>query len=115
MESFNNVLYHILGKRIRETRINLNLNQEELASKINKLGRTSISNIEKGKQQPPLHVVYSICDALNIDIHNILPTYSEVQNEINIESDKLNTFLKNSDIDELTIDTIKELLQNKSK
>ncbi len=39
------------------------------------IGRTraSVSNIEAGRQHPPLHALYAIADALNVAITDLLP------------------------------------------
>lgn len=52
MKNFNSILYQILGNRIKTRREELNMNQIELGEKAN-IGRTSISNIEQGRQKPP--------------------------------------------------------------
>jgi transcriptional regulator with XRE-family HTH domain len=53
MENFTNALYEVIGRRIKELRNKMNLNQEELALKIG-MGRASISNIELGRSLPGL-------------------------------------------------------------
>ncbi len=116
MVDFNSTLYQILGDHIKKRRKEFSLNQTELANKIEGVGRTSISNIEKGRQQPPLHVIYKICNVLDIDIHRILPTYSEVVEKLNLNSsDLLTSYLEDSDIGESTLEKIKELLKQKQK
>jgi hypothetical protein len=47
--------------------------------------RTSITNIEAGRQKAPLHVIYTICDALDVDPLKILPTPSEVRQQVHEE------------------------------
>lgn len=111
MESFNSILYEILGERIKSKREELNLNQNDLSEKIN-IGRTSISNIEKGRQQPPLHILYEICNALNIDIHTILPTYSDIQNKIDTEKPNIfEKYLDDFNVNELERKEIETFLK----
>jgi len=111
MLEFNFALYQILGERIKEKREGLNLSQAELSDKIN-MGRSSISNIEKGKQQTPLHIIYDICRILNIDIQSLLPTFSEVeQRKSKPKEDKFDSYLNQSNLDVKSINQIKELIK----
>ena len=57
--------------------MNARLTQAQLAAAVG-LKRTSITQIESGAQQAPLHVLYDLCFALKIDISNILPSSEEV-------------------------------------
>jgi transcriptional regulator with XRE-family HTH domain len=63
--------YKQVGERIRSRR-GKNLSQEALASAIG-LTRTSISNIEKGRQKMLLHTFADIADALKVDAVSLLP------------------------------------------
>ena len=75
MSSFNSVLYSILGQRIKDRREELGFSQHQLAenvSNIYPIKRSSISNIERGKQQPPLHIIYEICKAIRLDVQNYI-------------------------------------------
>jgi transcriptional regulator with XRE-family HTH domain len=63
--------YKLVGARIREHR-GKNLSQEALASAVG-LTRTSISNIEKGRQKLLLHTLADIATALKIDTSKLLP------------------------------------------
>lgn len=40
--------------------------------------RTSINNIEKNRQKPPLHVLYGIAEALGVEVPELLPSLPEV-------------------------------------
>lgn len=75
-------LYKAMGQSIRELRLarqgaNGALTQAELAKSVG-LERTSITNLEKGSQKVPLHVLYAVCRALNVDVADVLPPLSEV-------------------------------------
>lgn len=75
-------LYKTMGQNIRELRLakqgsNGALTQAELAKAVG-LERTSITNLEKGSQKVPLHVLYAVCRALNVDVADVLPPLSEV-------------------------------------
>lgn len=77
-------LYLVLGARLKKLREgedgNPRLTQAELAGKVG-LERTSITNIEKGNQKVPLHVLYKLCEVLKVDISSVLPALSEVQED----------------------------------
>src|SRR4051812_16001284 len=76
-------LYAALGmklKRLRESERGPRgkLTQSALANEVG-LERTSITNIERGNQKVPLHVLYRICEILQVPIAEILPTLAETQ------------------------------------
>lgn len=80
----NEKLYAVLGARLKRLREgddgNPRLTQAELAAKVG-LERTSITNIEKGNQKVPLHVLYRLCEVLKVDISSLLPPLAEVQDD----------------------------------
>lgn len=53
------------------------MTQEELATSIGML-RTSVVNIEAGRQRPPLHVIYQICHQLGIEPSSLMPNLDDV-------------------------------------
>jgi len=119
MSSFNSVLYSILGQRIKERREEMGFSQQDLAtiiSKIYLLKRSSISNIERGKQQPPLHIIYEICKSLNLDVQTILPTYSEVQQRVkDVSYSNIETFINKFDVDQKTLKEINSTIKQFKK
>jgi DNA-binding XRE family transcriptional regulator len=70
-------LYSQIGKRIKQRRIELGMTQTQLAETIGVL-RTSITNIEAGRQKAPLHMIYQLCIVLSVEVATILPTKAEV-------------------------------------
>ena len=71
-------LYKRLGERIREFRKETpSRTQTELGDEV-ELSRTSIANIERGRQHPPLHVIWKIAEALKVDLGELLPSKHEV-------------------------------------
>ena len=73
-------LYAALGERIRRAREGHpsgRMTQAELADLVG-LERTSITNIEKGNQKIPVHMLYRLCDALRIPVTESLPAVSDV-------------------------------------
>lgn len=111
--NFNSALYALIGIRIRELRTDCDLNQEELATKVG-VSRTSIANIEAGRHQPPLHVLYKIFEALNSDIYTNLPSQSELEGYLNTEETEFMSILDNTNLDEATKDGVKDYILNLS-
>jgi len=79
--------YSELGANIREHRKALNLSQDALARMVG-LTRTSLTNIENGRQHPPLHTFCEIVEQLKIDASNLLPnrTVSKTPDGIDVEA-----------------------------
>lgn len=77
-------LYATLGGHIRSLREGRDgrkrMTQAELAQMVG-LERTSITNIEKGTQKIPLHVLYRLCEVFKVDIVSTLPKIVEVQQQ----------------------------------
>lgn len=76
-------LFQEVGQKIRQLRAapaggRARLTQAELAEMVG-LERTSITNIERGNQKVPLHVLYRICEALRAPITDVMPAIAEVQ------------------------------------
>lgn len=76
-------LYQTLGERLRALREQhgggrSRMTQAVLANHVD-LERTSITNIEKGAQKVPLHVLFRICETLGVSVAEVLPTLQEVQ------------------------------------
>jgi len=44
--------------------------------------RTSIVNIEAGRQRPPLHIIWKIAEELRTDVALLLPTRSDYDQEV---------------------------------
>src|SRR5262252_7262130 len=75
-------LYQALGHKLKALREpegrRGKLTQAELARQIG-LERTSITNIERGNQKVPLHVLYRICEALGVNVTDLLPDLGQAQ------------------------------------
>jgi transcriptional regulator with XRE-family HTH domain len=67
-----NDLHRVIGEQIKVKRLANSLKQENLASKVS-LTRSSIAQIEAGKQAPSIFLLYKLCDALKISIFDVLP------------------------------------------
>lgn len=68
-------LYLEVGAKLRDIRRGNGLTQADIAN-ILKLERTSITNIENGKQRVGLYVLYQYCNHFDIPINDILPPVS---------------------------------------
>ena len=64
--------YAIVGSTISHVRQERRFTQEKLAKAVN-LDRTSISNIEQGRQKMLLHSLYEIANALGVEPFDLLP------------------------------------------
>ena len=71
------LLYNLIGQRLKARREELGYSQAWLADRVG-LIRTSITNIEAGRQKLPLHSLYEICLTLDVDPIEVLPTTGEV-------------------------------------
>jgi len=64
--------YAEFGRLVRQARKAKKWNQARLATRI-KMSRTAVTNIEGGHQSVPLHVVYELAGALQVDVRVLLP------------------------------------------
>jgi transcriptional regulator with XRE-family HTH domain len=77
MQIDEDLLYREVGARLREQRMLVGLTQERLAERSG-ISRASIAIIERGKQRSPLHVLYRLCAALDIETASLIPLNKEV-------------------------------------
>ncbi len=73
-----NGLYSEIGKRIKAEREALGFSQSDLAREIGLL-RTSVANIEAGRQRLPIHMLYAVACALGISAYDLLPMKVEAK------------------------------------
>lgn len=77
------LLYRRIGERLKHRREELGLKQGQLAEAVGLL-RTSITNIESGRQRPPIHLLYALCAALNLEAADVLPASEEMSRPITV-------------------------------
>lgn len=65
-------LYYDFGVNMTLARERTAKSQDKLAKEL-KMTRTSITNMEAGRQRPPLHVIYRIAKALGVNVYDLLP------------------------------------------
>lgn len=66
-------LYAEFGRLVRNHRLRLKLTQDQIAERVG-LSRTSITNIEQGRQKILLHQLFLLADALNVSREALLPS-----------------------------------------
>lgn len=72
-------IYRLIGGQIRVVRHSRKLTQEQLGERV-KLQRTSITNIEKGRQKLLLHTFIDIAKALAVSPNDLLsPLHSGLE------------------------------------
>lgn len=77
--------YSELGGRVRKARIRLRLTQEQLASSLS-LNRTSITNIEKGKQKMLAHTLLELAEVLEIPVNDLIPPVNQMSTTLRIDN-----------------------------
>jgi DNA-binding XRE family transcriptional regulator len=90
----NRHFYAAVGRQIAKARIG-RLTQEALAVKA-ALTRTSIINIEKGRQQILLHTLVDISRALQIPISDLIPNTDDLEIALRDKSRKGVDWIKSS-------------------
>ena len=73
-------LYTYVGEALRNARVAASLTQSQVAEATGLL-RTSVTNIEAGRQKAPVHVLFRLCDVLQIEVANLLPSLADVSEE----------------------------------
>jgi len=68
MEDF----YLEFGRALRYYRQSAHLTQDDLATRVG-LGRTSVTNIEQGRQHVPLHMLFELATAVGVEPAALLP------------------------------------------
>ena len=76
--------YALLGKRIHEERIRLNLTQEKLAEAVN-ISTAYLGQIERGERQVTLDKLIPIANRLGVSIDFLLIDYVSPKNDLNID------------------------------
>lgn len=79
------LFYQQLGANIRKFREKKKMSQEGLANLVG-LTRTSMTNIEKGRQHPPIHKLCEIIYQLQTDISDVIPPISTKNEPSDINS-----------------------------
>jgi transcriptional regulator with XRE-family HTH domain len=67
-------IYKLIGERIRDERRKRHLTQDELASRVG-LKRTSITNVERGRQKLLVHTLLDIANSLDTSPARLLAAF----------------------------------------
>jgi transcriptional regulator with XRE-family HTH domain len=94
-------LYQLLGENVKKYRNQNGLTQEQLANEID-LTRTSVVNIEQGRQHPPLHLLLQIAKVLDISLETLIPKEAEFSSAKLLDDSSL-IGVKEEDKSKLTI------------
>lgn len=65
-------VYPEIGKMVAQRRKTLGMTQEDLAPQIG-LSRTSLANIERGRQKVLVHQLFALASALQMETADLLP------------------------------------------
>ncbi|WP_118194306.1 helix-turn-helix domain-containing protein [Albibacterium indicum] len=97
--------YIELGAKIASIRNDKNINQEVLAEFL-KLSRSSVANIEKGRQRPGIITLALIANFLKVGVSDLIPGINkidisdlrlrgaDIQEEDHAQKESLNNFLQ---------------------
>ncbi len=80
--------YSQLGKTISIKRNEVQLSQAQVAERVS-MSRASIVNIEKGRQYPPAHLLWSLSKVFNIELEDLFPEFDLITEKINPNFEKL--------------------------
>lgn len=111
MQDFKSTLFIIIGERIKAKRKEQGMSQNDLSKHL-KLGRSSISNIEIGRHQVPLSVLYEISQILKVSINYFIPPVEEVIQTLNSEKKEYSKILNSKKLNKDERDSVKEILNN---
>jgi transcriptional regulator with XRE-family HTH domain len=70
-------LYEDVGRRIRDVRLERGISQEELAAALS-LTRTSVTNIERGRQRILVHTLLQVAEVLGTHVGKLLPSVESI-------------------------------------
>ncbi len=77
--------YRLIGKQVR-TRRGGRFTQQKLAELVG-VSRTSITNLERGDQNVPVHILLRIADHLHCEIGDLLPRWKDLRPDEHIDVD----------------------------
>jgi transcriptional regulator with XRE-family HTH domain len=85
--------YEQFGQRVRAARMRLRLNQEALGHRVG-LNRSSISNVEKGRQRVQLHMLLDFAAALEVKPTELLPDVTAASDPLNLVPAEARPFVR---------------------
>lgn len=98
-----------IGARIKQLRTELNLTQEQLASKLKSVkGKSSIANYENGSNFPSDEVKLQMCNIFNCSLDYLL-CKSDIRNPEKSDLDNLRIGLSTKDYSNITDEQLKQI------
>lgn len=73
-------VYKSLGERIRARRVEVDMTQTELGQRVS-MTRSSIANIEAGRQRAMIHTIMQIANELDLEPRELLPAPDFTSND----------------------------------
>ena len=104
----NELFYKEFGKTLKNLRRNVEITQSELSQRVG-LSRTSVTNIEKGRQKVPLHFLYIFASALGVEPSDLLPKKDSISQPNNKLSKLLN---EDSDLNSASKEWLKRVIKS---
>lgn len=86
------LFYAYVGKNVRSARIEAGISQTLLAQKIG-FNRSSVANLEAGRQRIALHLFFLIAEALGTEPARLLPDIQLMQEVGSVAIENLNSHL----------------------
>jgi Predicted transcriptional regulators len=111
MKDYKDALYKIIGNRIKSLREDLGQSQYELSQKL-EISRSSISNIEVGRHQIPLYLLYEISEVLRTDIKLLLPTPDEINSFMNNDANDYSALLNSIPLEDKQKEILNQVIKN---
>jgi transcriptional regulator with XRE-family HTH domain len=95
----NPKLFEIIGLKIKNFRENKKISQTELGDTVG-LTRSSVANIESGRQKVQIDTLYNIAQTLEVEIQDLLPKLVELNTQFldinynNLQEDEIDWLKK---------------------
>ena len=70
-------LYAYVGSKIRNRRVAEERTQEDLAARVG-MARTSLTNLERGRQHIPLHTLMRLASELDLELADLMPSMADL-------------------------------------
>jgi DNA-binding XRE family transcriptional regulator len=110
-------IYRGVGRKLRQTRENQHLTQDSLAQRLG-ISRTSMVNIEAGRQRAPLHLLWQIAELLETKLILLIPSPEELlgpQNQTVLDKEMMKQIEEVANGDPATIKVLTGFVTKKLK
>ena len=103
-------LNQLIGKKIASLRDLNRLSQTDLAKQIS-VNRATISNIEAGRQNISVHLLYKIAEVFETDVAIIIPTFKQLEGHMLRGKEQIEKLLDEQNAS----DSLKNVIRNVGK